>query len=183
MSPIPQVSTLLGPQAYVVADYIHRVLGMLTTVKPKAFEGIMRCFLPIIGLFVVALATLITGSIRLLVPNSQDISAFYLDNIYRVLAEPNSSSTVVGAPAFLPPNYAIWVNSLWLSSLAICLTSAFLATLLQQWTRRSIDLTQPPVAQESGHKSISFSVALTTSIFNWLLTQSPPYYIFPSSFS
>ena len=77
-------------------------------------------------------------------PNSQDISAFYLDNIYRVLAEPNSSSTVVGAPAFLPPNYAIWVNSLWLSSLAICLTSAFLATLLQQWTRRSIDLTQPP---------------------------------------
>ena len=50
---------------------------------------------------------------------------------------------MVRAPTFSPPNYAIWVNSLWLSSLAICLTSAFLATLLQQWTRRSIDLRQP----------------------------------------
>ncbi len=44
---------------------------------------------------------------------------------------------------FSPPRYAICVNSLWFSSLAISLTSALLATLLQQWTRRYIRVTQP----------------------------------------
>jgi Family of unknown function (DUF6535) len=50
---------------------------------------------------------------------------------------------VVKAPPFSPPRYTIWVNSLWFSSLAISLTSALLATLLQQWTRRYIKVTQP----------------------------------------
>ena len=50
---------------------------------------------------------------------------------------------MVRASTFSPPGYAIWVNSLWLSSLAISLASALLATLLQQWTRRFIYLTQP----------------------------------------
>jgi uncharacterized protein DUF6535 len=45
--------------------------------------------------------------------------------------------------SFSPPRYAIWVNSLWFSSLTISLTSALLATLLQQWTRRYIRVTQP----------------------------------------
>ena len=44
---------------------------------------------------------------------------------------------------FSPPTYAIWVNSLWISSLAISITSALLATLIQQWTRRYIRVTQP----------------------------------------
>ena len=35
------------------------------------------------------------------------------------------------------------MNSLWFSSLAISLTSAFLATLFQKWTRRYISVTQP----------------------------------------
>ncbi len=51
---------------------------------------------------------------------------------------PNDDST------FSPPRYAIWVNSLWISSLAISITSALLATLLQQWTRRYTRVTQPP---------------------------------------
>jgi hypothetical protein len=44
---------------------------------------------------------------------------------------------------FSPPRYAIWVNSLWISSLAISITSALLATLIQQWTRRYVRVTQP----------------------------------------
>jgi hypothetical protein len=44
---------------------------------------------------------------------------------------------------FSPPTYAIWVNSLWISSLAISITSALLATLIQQWTRRYVRLTRP----------------------------------------
>jgi len=44
---------------------------------------------------------------------------------------------------FSPPGYAIWVNLLWISSLAISITSALLATLIQQWTRRYVRVTQP----------------------------------------
>ena len=87
-------------------------------------------------------------SIQDLRPNPQDNSTFYLEKIFQLLADPNVtrasiSSTVVKAPPFSPPKYAIWVNSLWFSSLAISLTCALLATLLQQWTRRYIKVTQP----------------------------------------
>ena len=37
----------------------------------------------------------------------------------------------------------MWVNSLWLLSLVISLTCALLATLLQQWARRYLNITQP----------------------------------------
>ena len=47
------------------------------------------------------------------------------------------------ALSFTPPKSAIWVNSLWFLSLAISLTCALLATLLQQWARRYIRITQP----------------------------------------
>ena len=87
-------------------------------------------------------------SIQDLRPNPQDNSTFYLEKIFQLLADPNVtrasiSSTVVKAPPFSPPKYAIWVNSLWFSNLAISLTCALLATLLQQWTRRYIKVTQP----------------------------------------
>ncbi|KAI0246405.1 hypothetical protein BJV78DRAFT_1090826, partial [Lactifluus subvellereus] len=45
---------------------------------------------------------------------------------------------------FSPPRYSIWVNSLWFLSLAISLTCALLATLLQQWARQYVRITQPP---------------------------------------
>ena len=81
-------------------------------------------------------------------PNPQDTSAFYLENIYQLLADTNVfpaslPSSVLKPPPFSPPRYAIWVNSLWFSSLAISLTSALLATLLQQWARRYVKVTRP----------------------------------------
>ncbi|KAH8991158.1 hypothetical protein EDB83DRAFT_2203910, partial [Lactarius deliciosus] len=42
-----------------------------------------------------------------------------------------------------PPTSAILVNSLWFLSLAITLSCALLAILLQQWTCQYIELTQP----------------------------------------
>ena len=87
-------------------------------------------------------------SIQDLRPDPQDKPTFYLQNIYQLLADTNVSrasipSTVAVPPTFSPPRYAIWVNSLWFSSLALSLTSALLATLLQQWTRRYIRVSQP----------------------------------------
>jgi hypothetical protein len=81
-------------------------------------------------------------------PNSQDISAFYLGNIYGVLADPNVTrpsipSPVAKPPPFSPPRYAVWVNSLWFLSLVMSLSCAFWATSLHQWARRYIRVTQP----------------------------------------
>ncbi|KAH9971324.1 hypothetical protein BGW80DRAFT_453767 [Lactifluus volemus] len=101
------------------------------------------------GLFSAAVAALLAVSIQDLRPNPQDTTAFYLANIYQLLADPNVSlastlSTPATPPPFSPPRYAIWVNSLWFLSLVISLTSALLATLLQQWARRYLTVTQPP---------------------------------------
>ena len=95
------------------------------------------------------MATLVAVSVQDLRPSSQDISAFYLANIYQLLA--NSNGTHVLIPALLPdpsmpfspPKYAVWVNSLWFLSLVISLTCALLATSLQQWARRYMKVTQP----------------------------------------
>ena len=45
--------------------------------------------------------------------------------------------------SFTAPASAVWVNSLWFLSLVISLTCALLATLLQQWARRYLRLTNP----------------------------------------
>jgi hypothetical protein len=47
------------------------------------------------------------------------------------------------AAPFIAPASAVWVNSLWFSSLVINLSCALLATLLQQWARRYLRVTKP----------------------------------------
>ena len=80
-------------------------------------------------------------------PNSQDKSAFYLENIYLLFASSNGSvgsipSTLVKPPPFSPPSYVIWVNSLWLMSLVISLFGATFATLARDFVSRSISISQ-----------------------------------------
>ncbi|KAH9956666.1 hypothetical protein BGW80DRAFT_1213327, partial [Lactifluus volemus] len=112
------------------------------------------------GLFSAALAAFLTVSVQDLKPNPQDTTAFYLANIYQLLADQNISisrasilATPVQPPVFSPPNSSVLVNSLWFLSLVISLTSALLATMLQQWARRYLTITQPP--RYSPHKRAS----------------------------
>ncbi|KAH9987493.1 hypothetical protein BJV77DRAFT_1070467 [Russula vinacea] len=97
------------------------------------------------GLFSAAVAALLAVTVMDLRPNSQDTSAFYLGNIYGVLADPNATraSPIAKPPPFSRPRYAVWVNSLWFLSLVMSLSCALWATLLHQWARRYIRLTQP----------------------------------------
>ncbi|KAH9071424.1 hypothetical protein EDB83DRAFT_2517226 [Lactarius deliciosus] len=98
------------------------------------------------GLFSAAVASLISVSIQDIRQNPQDTSNFYLANIYHTLADPASNiSTSFPAlpPPFSPPNYAVWVNTLLFLSLVISISCALLATLLQQWARRYLKVTQP----------------------------------------
>ncbi|KAH9956126.1 hypothetical protein BJV74DRAFT_790527, partial [Russula compacta] len=92
------------------------------------------------GLFSAVIAAFLILSIPDLIPDSQDIITFYLQNIYQlqVLAASNISvpSTVAAPPKFSPPKQAIWVNVLWSLSLGTSLTCALLATMIQQWARQ-----------------------------------------------
>jgi hypothetical protein len=79
--------------------------------------------------------------------NPQDVSNFYLANMYQAtIADQNrsniSSPLPASPPPFSPPTYAVWVNSLWFLSLVISVTCALFATLLQQWARRYLKVTQ-----------------------------------------
>ena len=72
---------------------------------------------------------------------------FYLTQIYRILADPNvanvsTPSILATPPAFSPPTYAIWVNTLWFLSLAIALMGAMVATLGQEWVHRYTKIVQ-----------------------------------------
>jgi hypothetical protein len=89
---------------------------------------------------------LLSVSIQDIQQDPQDTSNFYLANIYQVLADPNRSNISTSLPAspppFSPPNFAVWVNGLWFMSLVISITCAIIATLLQQWARRYLKVTQ-----------------------------------------
>ncbi|KAH9053029.1 hypothetical protein EDB87DRAFT_1691245 [Lactarius vividus] len=122
------------------------------------------------GLFSAAVASLISVSIQDIRPNPQDTSNFYLANIYQTVADPNrsndSSSLPTSPPSFTPPNYAVWVNALWFLSLVISITSALLATLLQQWARRYLKVTQP---RYSTHKRARIRAFFSEGVEKFLL--------------
>ncbi|KAH9051063.1 hypothetical protein EDB87DRAFT_1104016 [Lactarius vividus] len=119
------------------------------------------------GLFSAAVASLISVSIQDIRPNPQDTSNFYLANIYQTVANPNiSSSLPASPPSFSPPNYAIWVNSLWFMSLVISLTCALLATLLQQRARRYLKVTQ---SRYSPHKRAQIRAFFAEGVDKFLL--------------
>ena len=124
--------------------------GILIFVSRHFTCGALRTFTPRLktGLFSAAVATLVAVSVQDLKPSSQDISAFYLANIYQILADSNGSRMLIPPTLpnpsipFSPPTSAVWVNSLWFLSLVISLTCALLATLLQQWARRYMKVIQ-----------------------------------------
>ncbi|KAI0264153.1 hypothetical protein BC834DRAFT_826764, partial [Gloeopeniophorella convolvens] len=114
----------------------------------ESWKGDADGILVFTGLFSATVATFLSISLPNLQPNSQDASAFYLANIYQLLADTNDSriaipSTLPDPSTFTTPAPAVWVNALWLMSLVISLTCALLATLLQQWARRYLRVTQP----------------------------------------
>jgi hypothetical protein len=110
---------------------------------------------------------LISVSIQDIQQNPQDTSNFYLSNIYRTIIDPNiSSSLPTSPPPFSPPNYAVWVNALWFLSLVISITCALLATLLQQWARRYLKVTQP---RYSPHKRARIRAFFAEGVERFLL--------------
>ena len=102
------------------------------------------------GLFLATTVTFITITFQDLTQDPQDVSAFYLKNIYQLLATLDSNSltsippTLAEPPAFTPPRYALYVNSLFLLSGVLSAAAALSAILRQQWAKRYIMATQQP---------------------------------------
>ena len=87
--------------------------------------------------------------------------------MYQATINPNASSSLpTSPPPFTPPNYAIWVNGLWFLSLVISITCALLATLLQQWARRYLKVTQP---RYSPHKRARIRAFFAEGVDKFLL--------------
>lgn len=110
----------------------------------ESWKGDAEGILVFTGLFSAAVAQLLGSSLQNLQLNSQDASSFYLARIYQLTPGSNASSIHLpdDPDSFSPPKTAIWVNILWSLSLVISLTCALLATLLQQWARRYLRITQ-----------------------------------------
>jgi hypothetical protein len=131
------------------------------------------------GLFSASVAVLLAVSIGDLRPSSQDTSAFYLQNIYELLSDPNRSNPIIPSalsipPAFSPPKYAVWVNSLWFLSLVTSLTCGLQATLLQQWARRYINITQAsPRAHNRARIRAFFANGVETLHLPWVIEALP----------
>ncbi|KAF8257728.1 hypothetical protein EI94DRAFT_1628035, partial [Lactarius quietus] len=101
------------------------------------------------GLFSVMVAILLGISYKDLRLNPQDVSAFYLSQIYQLSAGLNSTSTplpfkVSDPSAFSPTPSTVQASALWSLSLVISLTCTVLATLPRQWARRYLHVIQEP---------------------------------------
>jgi hypothetical protein len=98
------------------------------------------------GLFSATVAAFIIESYKSLSPDSGNTTTTLLSQISQQLAgvpyETFPQNITVARNAFKPTNSAIRVNVLWFLSLVLSLTSALSATLLQQWARRYLELTQ-----------------------------------------
>ncbi|KAN0127591.1 hypothetical protein V8E53_014569, partial [Lactarius tabidus] len=101
------------------------------------------------GLFSVMLAVLLGRSYQDLTLNPQDVSAFYLSQIYQLSASQNGASTPlpfkISDPfTFSPTSSSVRTSALWSLSLVISLSCTVIATLLRQWARRYLHITQEP---------------------------------------
>ncbi|KAI9429754.1 hypothetical protein H4582DRAFT_2024813 [Lactarius indigo] len=106
------------------------------------------CAVIVNGLFSVMVAILLGRPYQDLRLNSQDVSAFYLSQIYQLSAGQNTTAPLpfkVSDPStFSPSPSSVRSSALWSLSLVISLACTVVATLLRQWARRYLHITQEP---------------------------------------
>jgi Family of unknown function (DUF6535) len=79
---------------------------------------------------------------------SATVGSFIIEFYKKLLPDPNSNTA---NQPFSPHTSMIWVNALWLISLVLSVTSALLATLLQQWARGYVET--PKSSTELKHRA------------------------------
>ncbi|KAJ7278775.1 hypothetical protein C8J57DRAFT_1027101, partial [Mycena rebaudengoi] len=100
------------------------------------------------GLFSASLTAFIIESYKKLSPNTEEAAVVLLAQISGQLAGNSSTLAAVPATPFVPPTTALICNALWFISLGLSLSSALIATLLEQWARdflHKTDLRSAPI--------------------------------------
>ncbi|KAH9989253.1 hypothetical protein BJV77DRAFT_1185869 [Russula vinacea] len=92
------------------------------------------------GLFSVIVAAFIIEFYKKLLPDSGEQTVDLLGQISKQLSNFPSGNLSITANQPSPPRASmIWANAMWLISLVLSLTSALIATQLQQWARSYVD--------------------------------------------
>ncbi|KAJ7119761.1 hypothetical protein C8R44DRAFT_982405 [Mycena epipterygia] len=110
----------------------------------ESWKSDMEGMLIFAGLFSASLTAFIIESYKTLVPDSGDSTAQLLSQISQQLAAAANGNTFHPPPSvqFTPPAWSLICNALWFISLALSLTCALIATLLEQWARNFLHKTE-----------------------------------------
>ena len=136
-------------------NWTANVNGVLWFVRHKLCQEVLFSHWVAVqtGLFASMVAAFIFFSYPLLQPDLLDTTNQLLTNISRQLSSNGTGSSHPFSPdpdksssSFDPPAYVMRVNILWFTSLALSTTCALWATLMQQWTRRYVQLANRPYA-------------------------------------
>jgi Family of unknown function (DUF6535) len=98
------------------------------------------------GLFLAIIAALLTVTIQDLKPDTQERSAFYLEQLYELQFPGDSNGSRPSTPARPPPfsasKHAIWANSLLFMSLIFDLCTGILAISTRRWLTKCLLFTR-----------------------------------------
>jgi hypothetical protein len=110
------------------------------------------------GLFSAVVASFIIESYKLLSPDPGDQTVFHLRQLSQQFAGFANGTNVQpeSYPSSPPTTSIITVNALWLLSLLLSTTCALFATLMQQWARIYIELSQSPSVARDRARVCSF---------------------------
>ncbi|KAH9033212.1 hypothetical protein EDB83DRAFT_2229373, partial [Lactarius deliciosus] len=126
--------------------YITRVQKFEDEKNGENWKGGADSILVFTGLFSSTVATFIALSYPNLQQDPNLATQSLLAQISQQLSNTttgDASSTVVSIQGpYVPPTSVVFINSVWFLSLVLSLTCALMATLLQQWTRRYLQIVQ-----------------------------------------
>ena len=107
------------------------------------------------GLFSATVGAFIIEFYKQLSPDNGAQTVALLGQMSQQLANfPNGNYSSAAIQPSPPSASIIWVNAMWLISLVLSLTSALIATLLQQWARRYVEM--PNVPSEPNQRARPF---------------------------
>ncbi|KAH9053682.1 hypothetical protein EDB87DRAFT_1569158, partial [Lactarius vividus] len=122
--------------------YITRVQKFEDEKDLENWKGGADSILVFTGLFSSTVATFISLSY----PNLQQDPNITTQLLLAQISQQLSNSTTTAGPSaqsfYVPPTSVVFINSVWFLSLVLSLTCALMATLLQQWARRYIQIVQ-----------------------------------------
>ncbi|KAI0258379.1 hypothetical protein BC834DRAFT_911664 [Gloeopeniophorella convolvens] len=130
-----------GAKNKLWTNYLHRSHRLDQNLVDN-WKGDADGVLIFTGLFSATVATFVVESYRSLQQDSGETTVSLLLQISQQIAAGGNGTAVLPAtiPAFHPKPSAVYVNILWFTSLCLSLTCALVATLVQQWARRYLQL-------------------------------------------